>query len=69
MRVDVGEHTTAGVGVGGAGGRCDQRERLGVAHVLVVAVGDLPDADDDGNRGRPAHAVEPPSSTMMAPDT
>ena len=45
-----------------------QRERLGVAEVLVVVVRDLADADDDGNRGRSAHAVEPPSSTMMAPD-
>ena len=67
--VDMRQHTTAGIGVGGPSRRGDERERLGVAEVLVVAVRDLADADDDGNRRRSAHAVEPPSSTMMAPDT
>ena len=74
-RVGLREHAATGVGIGGAGRRQDQRQRLGAGDIVVVAVGDLTDTDDDralrpwppsGNRA--THEVEPASSTRIAPD-
>ncbi len=65
-RVDLGEHATATVVVGRTRRRLDQAQRFGIAHVVVVPVGDLADPDD--HRDRHAHEVAPPSSTRIAPD-
>ncbi len=69
-RVDRVEHTTAGVLVGRARRREDQRERLRRRGIVVVTVRDLADTDDhgDGDAVASRHAAEPPSSTTMAPD-
>ncbi len=70
-RVDPGEHAAPGIDIGGAGSGGDQRQRFGAGDIVVVAVGDLTDPDDDGAPRRwncTRHEVEPPSSTRIAPD-
>ena len=66
-RVDPVEQARAGVGLGRARGGEQQLERFGERDVVVVAVGDLADADDDRERAH-VQEVAPPSSTTIAPD-
>ena len=53
-RVDPVDQRRASVGLGSAGGGEDQRQWFGRCRTVVVAVGDLSDPDDDGNRGHAA---------------